>query len=113
MSTAQERFFIAPHALQPDLPSPEDAWPVLGKTPRPPAGAMIQLDMFNQPLMVARKNRGSADIFPKGCSLPFEIGFPAIGGFVYELDGFIHAAKKAAMAWTPKQGPPSTEASSV
>jgi hypothetical protein len=30
---------------------------------------MIELDMFNQPLMVARQNRGSADVFPKGCSL--------------------------------------------
>src|SRR6266851_4255692 len=53
---------------------------------------MIQMDMFNQPLMVARQNRGSADLFPKGFSLPFEIGFHAIGGFVCELDGFIHAA---------------------
>ncbi len=48
--------------------------------------------MFNQPLMVACQNRGSADLFPKGCSLPFEIGFPASGGFVRKLDGFIHAA---------------------
>ena len=48
--------------------------------------------MFDQPLMVACQNRGSADLFPKGCSLPFEIGFPASGGFVRKLDGFIHAA---------------------
>ncbi len=80
MSTAQERSFIAPHAVQPDLLSLEDALPVLGKTPRPLVRAMIQLDMFNQPLMVARQNRGSADLFPKGFSLPFEIGFHAIGG---------------------------------
>ena len=40
---------------------------------------MIQLDMFNQPLMVVRQNRGTADLLPKGFSLPFEIGFPAIG----------------------------------
>ena len=53
---------------------------------------MIQLDLFNQHLIVACKNRGSADILPKGFSLPFEKGFPAIGGFVCELDGFIHAA---------------------
>jgi len=48
--------------------------------------------MFNQPLMVACQNRGSADLFPKSYSLPFEIGFPAGGGFVRKLDGFIHAA---------------------
>ena len=53
---------------------------------------MVALDMFNQPLMVACQNRGSADLFPKGCSLPFEIGFPASGSFVRKLDGFIHAA---------------------
>src|SRR6266576_1847606 len=53
---------------------------------------MIKLDIFNQPLIVARKNRGSADMFPKGFSLPFEISFHAIGGFVRELYGFIHAA---------------------
>src|SRR2546428_14145164 len=53
---------------------------------------MVELDMFNQPLSVARKNRGSADMFPKGLSSPFEIRFPASGGFVRELDGFIHAA---------------------
>lgn len=51
---------------------------------------MVQLDMFNQHLMVARQNRGSADPFPKG----FEIRFPVIGGFLRELlDGFIHAAR--------------------
>ena len=55
-------------------------------------GAMVELDIFNQPLVVARKNRGSADMFPKGFSLLFEISFPAIGGFVRELYGFIHAA---------------------
>jgi hypothetical protein len=48
--------------------------------------------MVNQPHMVACQNRGSADLFPKGCSLPFEIGFPASGDFVRKLDGFIHAA---------------------
>src|SRR5260370_40351360 len=53
---------------------------------------MIQLDMFNQPLSVARKNRGPDDMFPKGFSLPFKICFPASGGFVRELDGLIHAA---------------------
>jgi hypothetical protein len=34
---------------------------------------MIKLDMFNQPLIVARKNRGSADIFPKGFFLTIAI----------------------------------------
>ena len=53
---------------------------------------MIKLDIFNQPLIGARKNRGPTDIFPKGFSLPFEISFHAIGGFVRELYGFIHAA---------------------
>jgi hypothetical protein len=48
--------------------------------------------MFNQPLLIARKNRGSADLFPKGFSLPFEIRFHATGGFVRERYGFIHAA---------------------
>jgi hypothetical protein len=41
---------------------------------------MVELDMFNQPIMVARQNRGSADMFSKGFTLPFEIRFPAFGG---------------------------------
>jgi hypothetical protein len=53
---------------------------------------MIKLDIFNQPLIVTRKNRSSSDMFPKGFSLPFEVSFHAIGGFVRKLYGFIHAA---------------------
>ena len=53
---------------------------------------MVKLDIFNQPLMGARKNRGTADTFPKGFALPLEISFQAVGGFVRELKGFIHAS---------------------
>src|SRR5258708_3880213 len=48
---------------------------------------MVQLDMFNQPLIVARQNRGPADLFPKGFSLPFEIRFPTIDGFMRAARG--------------------------
>ena len=92
MSAAQERSFIAPHAVKLIYFTLKTLCQFAGKLHDHLQGAMVKLDIFNQPLIVARQNRGSADMFPKGLSLPFEIRFPAIGGFVCELDGFIHAA---------------------
>src|SRR6266699_4767821 len=118
VSAAQERSFIASHSVQPDLLSPEDALPVRGKTLRSPARGYgragyvqsaphgcVSESWFRGPvsqrLFLAIRDRFSCH---RWCA--------CVNSMVSYMQLDV-AAKKAAMAWTPTQGPPRTEASSV
>jgi hypothetical protein len=64
---------------------------------------MIQLNAFNQPLVVACQNRGTANLFPNGCSLPFEIGLPATGG-ARACTLWFHTYRQRAVACESRDG---------